>query len=132
MQRGPKLKNPAAKRLAGTYKESVDGKTVALAAVPNRPVQPSYLTPEARLVWDEEIHRVSGCGATEADSSIFARYCEMEASFRVAIMAGSLPTTALMTELRRAAELLGIAGLRSRLAKVSQPATTSPFTVRPK
>ena len=134
MKRGPKLKNPAAKHLAGTFKPSVDGNTVALAIVTNDPTKPAYLTCEARLVWDEELKRVVACGATDADSSIFARYCEMEATYRVSIMAGELPQTALLTELRRSAELLGIAGLRSRLAKAggSAGASASPFTVRPK
>nr|WP_317893657.1 hypothetical protein [uncultured Sphingomonas sp.] len=134
MKRGPKQKSIATKKLAGTYRDCVDGDTVALAVVANGPVTPGYLTAEARLVWDEELARVVACGATEADSSIFARYCEMEASFRVSIIAGELPTSALITELRRVAELLGIAGQRSRLAKASagQSASASPFSIRPK
>lgn len=118
MQRGPKLKNPATKKLAGTYKECVDGNVVALATPPrDEPVQPLYLSPAAKAVWKEELRRVVGCGVTESDSSLFGRYCEMEASFRQTVVEGSDIKAALLTELRRSAELLGIAGQRSRLAR---------------
>ncbi len=84
-------------------------------------------------MWREEVDRVTACGITDADSSLFARYCTMEAAYRTQITAGELPKAALLTELRRMAELLGIAGLRSRLARSggSEAPKASPFTVRP-
>lgn len=92
------------------------------------------MTKEARAVWREEVDRVTACGITDADSSLFARYCTMEAFYRDQISAGELPKAAILTELRRMAELLGIAGLRSRLARVgtADKPTATPFTVRPK
>ncbi|SOB86757.1 hypothetical protein SAMN06297144_1866 [Sphingomonas guangdongensis] len=66
---------------------------------------------------------------------MFGRYCEIEALFRLTVMSGQSPTAATMTELRKMAELLGIAGLKSRLAKLSSTTTetkVSPFTIRPK
>lgn len=136
MRRGAKLGNPTTRQLAGTFRKDRHADIVSIApAVPsNAPTQPAYLTPEAKLVWQEEVQRVTGCGATDADSSMFARYCQMEAAFRVLIAAGELPKAALVTELRRTGELLGIAGVKSRLARVGQPAQPSgkpsPFTVR--
>ncbi|VWX51773.1 hypothetical protein [Novosphingobium sp. 9U] len=136
MKRGAKLGNPSTQQLAGTFRKDRHADVVSIApAVPsNTPAQPAYLTADAKQVWSEEIARVTGCGATEADSSMFGRYCQMEAAFRVLIAAGELPKAALITELRRSAELLGIAGARSRLARVAQPAQPngkpSPFTVR--
>lgn len=86
------------------------------------------------MVWEEEFPRVIAVGVTGADSSLFARYCSMEAAFRGSAALGEVPSAALATELRRSAELLGIAGLRSRLAKASPGATDQKptFTVRPK
>lgn len=134
MKTGRRTANPALKHLAGTFRADRHGDIVDLAPSPTSgPVQPAYLSAAAQAVWREELPRVAACGATDADSSIFARYCEMEAAFRVAIVSGELPKAALLTELRRSAELLGIGGLRSRLARAggNDAPTASPFTVRP-
>jgi hypothetical protein len=94
---------------------------------------PRHLSVEGRLVWVEEIRRVASCGVTEADSSMFARYCECEAAYRAEVRAGALPKSALLTELRRMADLLGIAGLRLRLARTGTPGATKPgFKVMPR
>lgn len=138
MKTGRRIANPQTKQLAGTYRKDRHADIVSIApgAPSNVPVQPFYLTADAKQVWREEIQRVIGCGATDADSSMFARYCELEAAFRRMIATGELPKAALITELRRSAELLGIAGARSRLARVGQPeqpsATISPFNIRRK
>ncbi|WP_179640940.1 hypothetical protein [Sphingomonas guangdongensis] len=52
MQRGRKPANPALKELSGTYRKDRHADIVALDAAPSvsPPVQPSYLTAEARLV----------------------------------------------------------------------------------
>lgn len=134
MKTGRRIANPSSKQLAGTYRKDRHENIVQLVEPTlGGPVQPGYLSEEAKKVWAEEINRVIACGSTDADSSIFARYCEMEAAFRLMIKEGNLPKSALMTELRRSAELLGIGGLRSRLARAGgeKPAPTSAFTVRP-
>ena len=87
---------------------------------------PTTLTTAAQAIWQEEARRVAVAGTTEADSSLFARYCEMEALARAAFAAGELPKLALLTELRRTAELLGIAGHRSRLMRTGQTAESKP------
>ena len=137
MKTGRRIANPKTKQLTGTFRKDRHGDIAPIVAelVQVGPVQPRYLTAEAKLVWAEEIKRVTAMGATEADSSMFARYCEMEAAFRVAIMAGGdFPSGVMLTELRRYAELFGIGGVRSRLAKMggNEPVKASPFSVRPK
>lgn len=78
------------------------------------PIAPDYLSPEAQIVWMEEVGRVMVSGVTERDSSLFARYCAVEALARKAFLAGEPPPAAYLTELRRYSELLGIAGPRVR------------------
>lgn len=133
MKTGRRIANPQTKQLAGTYRKDRHATITELATPPqNVPVPPKYLTQDALAVWREEHARVVACGVTEADSSLFARYCSMESSFRASVSNGESLSAALLTELRRCAELLGIAGLRSRLVKApgtDAPAVTSPFTV---
>lgn len=134
MKTGRRIANPSAKALAGTYRSDRHADITEFATpAKSAPTPPRYLTKEARAVWREEVDRVVACGITDADSSLFARYCTMEAAYRAQIAAGELPKAALLTELRRMAELLGIAGLRSRLARTGggDAPKTSPFTVRP-
>jgi phage terminase small subunit len=133
MKTGRRVANPAAKQLAGTFRKDRHA-TITTIAQPskNEPTQPGYMSDIAKEVWAEEFRRVVACGVTEADSSLFGRYCEMEAVFRAGVKNGEVPKAALLTELRRCAELLGIAGLRSRLAKSTggEAPKASTFTVR--
>ena len=136
MKSGRRVADPNAKKLAGTYRGDRHA-TITATAEPVRdlPVRPGYMTAEGKAVWEEELQRVVACGLTSADSTFYARYCELEAIFRVAVMAREVPTSSLVTELRRAAELLGIAGHRSRLIKAAtaQPEkAASPFAPRAK
>lgn len=136
MRTGRRVADPNAKKLAGTYRSDRHA-DIAPIAEPERdlPVRPGYMTEEGRAVWDEELQRVVACGLTSADSTFFARYCELEASFRIAVLTREPFTASLVTELRRAAELLGIAGHRSRLVKAAtaQPdKPASPFAPRSK
>lgn len=134
MKTGRRITNPSPKMLAGTYRKDRHADIMGLAApARNEPVMPAYLTVGAKLVWNKEMRRVAACGVTEADSSLFARYWECEAAFRIEVLAGGLPKSALLTELRRMAELLGIAGLRSRLARTGgTDAPKSGFKMMPK
>ncbi len=118
MKPGRRIANPVTKQLQGTFRDDRHGNIAELVTPPrDEPVQPPYLSPAAKEIWTEELRRVVGCGVTESDSGIFGRYCEMEASFRRTVLDGGDIKAALATELRRTAELLGIAGLRSRLAR---------------
>lgn len=95
------------------------------------PMMPDYLTPEAQVVWQEEIGRVMSAGVSELDSSLFARYCALEALLRKAFSTPKAdpPPAAYLTAQRQAAELLGIAGRKSRVGKVSDggKASSNPF-----
>ncbi len=136
MQRGPKLKSPATKKLAGTYKTSVDGNTAPLVQLTDDiPAAPSWLTAGAKDVWSADLPRVVACGARETDSHFFAVYCEMMARFIAGVKAGDPPNAAFVSELRKEAEMLGIAGAKARLARLSnapEKPATSPFSLRPK
>ncbi len=115
MKRGPKPVTAQVKAMRGTLQPCRDKVTPLEMVVPGEPpVTPDYLSPEAQEVWIEEIGRVMVAGVGERDSSLFARYCSTEALARKAYKAGEPPPAAYLTELRRMAELLGIAGPRAR------------------
>ena len=68
MQRGPKRQSADTKKLAGTYKESRD-KPVHLVNETSLPKAPAYLTPEAKVVWHEEIERVGTVNSTMEEAN---------------------------------------------------------------
>lgn len=124
MKRGPKAEPPSTKLARGTFQPIRDGVKTELIVPGDPPIMPDYLTPEAQLVWQEEIGRVMAAGVSELDSSMLARYCSMEAVVRQAFKAGGLPPpAAVLTVLRQHAELLGIAGRKSRVGKVGDDPT---------
>ena len=130
MQRGRKAEPPSAHFARGTLQPvRHDGRTEII--VPGDPPQmPDYLTPAAQIVWQEEIGRVMAAGASDLDSSLFARYCALEAKVRQAFSddSGEVPPAAYITTLRQYAELLGIAGRKSRVGKGGADAKpTNPF-----
>jgi phage terminase small subunit len=120
MQRGRKAEPPSQKLARGTLQPCRDGGKTEIIVPGSPPAQPDYLTPEAIDVWQEEIGRVMATGVVEIDSSLFARYCSIEALIRQAFKAGGEPPpAAYLTEARRMGELLGIAGRKSRVGKVT-------------
>ncbi len=69
MQRGPKLKNPNTKKLAGTYRDAIDGTTAPIVQlVEDTPVAPAWLSAGAKKVWADDLARVVACGAREPHS----------------------------------------------------------------
>jgi phage terminase small subunit len=130
MQRGRKADPPANKAARGTLQPCRDADRQEIIVPGSPPAQPDYLTPEAIDVWQEEIGRVMSAGVVEIDSSLFARYCSLEALIRKAFEAdGEPPPAAYLTEARRMGELLGIAGRKSRVGKVTDDPTkqVNPF-----
>lgn len=119
MQRGRKAEPPGTKAARGTLQPCRDGGKAEILVPGSPPAQPDYLTPGAVDVWQEEIGRVMATGVVEIDSSLFARYCSLEALIRKAFESGVPPPAAYLTEARRMAELLGIAGRKSRVGKVA-------------
>lgn len=122
MKRGPKPQPPSTKLDRGTFQPVRDGVKTEIIVPGLPPVQPDYLTPEAIDVWHEVLPRAMATGVTEIDSSIFARYCSLEALVRKAFAAGDPPPAAYLTVLRQHEELLRIAGPKSRVAGGSKNA----------
>lgn len=130
MQRGRKPEPPGTKAARGTSQKVRDAGRTELVVPGSPPLMPDYLTAEAIDVWQEEIGRVMSAGTAEIDSSLFARYCSLEALVRQAFRAeGEPPPAAYLTVLRQYAELLGIAGRKSRVGKVTDDPTknANPF-----
>lgn len=88
---------------------------------------PDYLTPEAIDVWQETVGRVMTVGAEEVDSSFLGRYCAMEALSRDTLSKGDPIPASVMTSLRQMEELLGIAGPKSRIGRVTDGKSSNPF-----
>lgn len=92
------------------------------------PIMPDWFTScealaGARLVWDENLERVTANGCHEGDSDLFARYCCLEKWHRNFMIEWAEDTTgeflgpasaSHLELLNRMAELLGIAGPTSR------------------
>ena len=83
MKPGRKAEPPATKGARGTLKPYRDDGRTELMVPGSPPAQPDYLTAEAIDVWQEEIGRVMAAGVAEIDSSLFARYCSLEALVRL-------------------------------------------------
>jgi hypothetical protein len=116
MKPGPKRKTPTEKAAAGTLRPFRDAGITELIVAGNPPIAPDYMTAEAIDVWQEAIGRVMSAGVTEVDSSLFARYCSLEALVRKAFASGGEPPpAAYLTVLRQHEELLRIAGPKSRV-----------------
>lgn len=116
MERGRKPEAPSTKAARGTLQPVRDADRTEIIVPGSPPAMPDYLTAQAIDVWQEEIGRVMAAGTVEIDSSLFARYCSLEALVRQAFNAGGEPPpAAYMTVLRQYAELLGIAGRKSRV-----------------
>lgn len=131
MQRGRKPEPPGVKDNRGTLQRCRDADRAEIIVPGSPPAMPDYLTPEAIDVWQEEIGRVMSSGVVEIDSSMFARYCSLEALVRQSFKAAEdPPPAAYLTVLRQYAELLGIAGRKSRVGKVVDDPirNANPFT----
>lgn len=126
MKRGPKGETPTEKDRRGTLRPVRDAGKKEIIVPGDPPIMPDYLSPEAIDVWQEMLGRVMTARVTEVDSSLFARYCSLEALVRAAFQAGGPPPpAAYLSELRKSEELLGIAGPKSRVSGPAQPGVVS-------
>lgn len=136
MKPGRKPDPLSVKFARGTIQPVRDGMKQEIVVKGDPPAMPEYLQPAAQEVWMEEIGRVMAAGTTELDSSLFARYCALEALIRIGFEEalkgnGHPPPAAYLTTQRQMAELLGIAGRKSRVGKVDDAGTQgrrNPFT----
>jgi hypothetical protein len=126
--------NPATKKMAGTYRKDRHGEIEPITIVDTSkvPEAPEWLSEGAKTEWASTLAHAVACGATAIDSSMFALYCETMAVFVAEVQSGQTTNAAYRSELRKQMELLGIAGAKSRLAKIGTPDApkASPFTVR--
>lgn len=120
MKRGTKPETASTKRLRGTYQPCRDADKIQIFIAGDPPQMPDYLTAEAELVWQETIGRVMSVGIVEADSSLLARYCSIEAICRATLSGGEPIAATVMTALRQMEELLGIAGPKSRVGRAQE------------
>ncbi|EJL21906.1 hypothetical protein [Novosphingobium sp. AP12] len=125
MQRGRKPDPPAVKASRqGKLPGTADFGRTEIIVPGSPPAMPDYLTPGAIEIWQENLGRVMSAGIVELDSDLFARYCSLEELVRRAFKAGGEPPPmASLTVLRQYAELLGIAGRKSRVGKVTDDPT---------
>lgn len=116
MKRGPKAETPAVKRGRGTFKPYRDAGRVEVIAPNALPVQPTWLTEAGHQEWLDQVGRVASTRlATEADSLLFATFCNLAGSLALCWQSGAVPPAAHLVEVRRLGELFGLAGPRSRV-----------------
>ena len=127
MKPGPSPETPSTKLARGTFQPCRDGNKVQVIVAGDPPQMPDFLTPQAEIVWQETVGRVMQVGVAEPDSSFLARYCAMEALSRETLGKGDPIPASIMTALRQMEELLGIAGPKSRIGRVSDGKSSNPF-----
>lgn len=127
MQPGRKPEPVGTKLARGTFQPCRDADKSQIIVAGDPPQMPEYLTAEAEIVWQETVGRVMFIGVSEADSSLLGRYCAMEAISRKTLQGGEPIPSSVMTALRQMEELLGIAGPKSRIGRVSDGKPSNPF-----
>ncbi len=119
MKPGRKALPAEIKRAHGTWRRDRDGDKIALTPADSPPLTPDGLSARALDIWEQNLGRVMAAGVGEADSDLFATYCELQGAVRAAWRMGEAPPISALAELRRLAELLGLAGPRSRVARAA-------------
>jgi hypothetical protein len=127
MNRGRKPEALSTKAARGTLQPCRDDGRTQVIVPGDPPMMPDTLSIEAQMIWADEIGRVMATGVADADSSLFADYCELTALIRKAWSAAEAPPAAYLSEQRRRAEMLGIAGPKSRVMSADPQKATNPF-----
>jgi hypothetical protein len=127
MQPGRKPEPVGTKLARGTFQPCRDAQKAEIIIGGAPPQMPDYLTAEAEVVWQETVGRVMHVGVAEADSSLVGRYCAMEALSRKTLGEGEPIPASVMTALRQMEELLGIAGPKSRIGRLTDGKSSNPF-----
>ena len=129
MKRGPKAEMPSVKLTRGTFRPSRDAVRVELIEPGALPIQPEWLTEAGREIWHDDVGRVSTHRlVSESDSSLFATYCNLLGACTAAWKLGGVPPAAHLMEVRKLAEIFGIAGGKSRVkAGGDGPKASNPF-----
>jgi len=128
MKPGPKRQLPSEKAARGTTRRDRDANVVEIIAPDALPQQPDWLAGEAIEVWQDDLGRVTaGRLVSEADTTIFTNYCNLQALVIRCFKAGEAPPIAALAEVRKMQELFGIGGARSRLQVKPDGKSTNPF-----
>jgi hypothetical protein len=132
MRRGPKSETPAVKANSGTYRPHRDRLKVEVVTSSALPVKPDWLSAAGELIWDENVDRAATTGVTAHDSVIFTIFCNLTGDIAQTVRAGKVVSITAQTEARRLAELLGLAGPKSRVITGNSPpeAGSNPFARR--
>ena len=115
MRRGPKPEMPSVKANCGTFRPHRDQFKVEVVTSGASPVKPDWLSAAGQTIWDQNVARAAAIGVTEHDSVVFAIFCNLTGEIAQAVRAGRAVSIAAQTEVRRLAELLGLAGPKSRV-----------------
>jgi hypothetical protein len=129
MKRGAKPPLPSTKVARGTYKRSRDLGKFELIPPDAMPVRPAWLTAAGEEVWIDNVGRAMP-PLTEADSVVFAIFCNTVGAIGQAYMSGGVPPVAAQAEARRLGELFGLAGALSRVGREGAPKEPNPFLNR--
>jgi hypothetical protein len=110
VRRGPKPELPSVKASCGTFRPHRDRFKFEVVTPSTLPVKPDWLSAAGELIWHDNIARAATIGITEHDSVIFAIFCNLTGEIAQAGRTGKVVSIAAQTEVRRLAELLGLAG----------------------
>jgi hypothetical protein len=91
------------------------------------PIEPDGLTKGGRVVWLDLVPHCAGRLATSRDSMLLGQLANLVAACNEAWISGSAPPAAFLSEVRRMAELFGLAGPRSRLVAAATGSPPNPF-----
>jgi hypothetical protein len=114
MKRGPKPVPQAVKVMRGTVQPcrqiaAVDnGFDMVVKGSP--PIAPDDLSPEAQVVWMDNVSRAMSYGVNELDSSLFADFCNLTAVINKAWQANEVPPASYLEVKRKLAMQFGLGG----------------------
>ena len=123
MEKGhPKRQLPSIRAERGTLRaDRGDFDFVELAAPDDLPQRPDFLTAAGEEVWMDVIGEVtSNHLVSRRDTEMFATFCNLAGANRMAWRAGEVPPLSALAEMRRLAELFGIASAKSRVVKLDK------------
>jgi hypothetical protein len=112
----------------GTYQPCRDDHRVEIVAPDALPQKPDWLTAAGEEVWIDDIGRAAQVKlACEADTTMFANYCNLQGCIIMAwraVAAGlpeaSPPPIAAINQVTKMQEYFGIAGAKSRVVKLDK------------
>jgi hypothetical protein len=125
MARGRKLIPPSLKAQRGTLRPHRDKLTFEITTPQSLPQQPDWLLTKAgAIIWLDLVGRATQVGASERDSTTLAMYCNILADIATAAANGFSPPISAYSVAAKYAEMLGLAGVKSRVIRGADPTKT--------